>query len=250
MIIKEDALESGDFSKWDQIRVSPDTATVEIVTVNPLKGKYSAKCYIPGLATGAQIAALQWLNNWTTLYARALVRVDVFQPVEETDRINPIVFLRADGLGLASIAIEMHGGVPTWTLRCGGRAPAYMTTPFELGKTYCIEASYNAGGPIEMWIDGEHQPLSHTNPNVDPVAAVRFGIGSSANLQNPATIVVDACAIGDSYIGSPPVTPHQVTLDSLPIGVAYMLPSGVAPFSVNVQDGESLSVQVPPEIEV
>jgi hypothetical protein len=58
-----------------------------------------------------------------------------------------------------------------------------------------------------MWIDGEHQPLSHTNPNVDPVAAVRFGIGSSANLQNPATIVIDACAIGDSYIGPPPVTP-------------------------------------------
>jgi len=207
MIIKEDGFELGDFLNWDQIRLSPETATVDINAVTPLKGKYSAKCYIPGLATGAQIASPQWLGNWTNIYARALIRVDLFTPVEETDRINPVTFVRSDGVGLASLAIEMHNGVPTWTLRCTGRGALYMTTPFELGRVYCVEVSYNAGGAIELWIDGEYQPLSQINPTVDSVAAVRFGVGSATNLQNPATVIIDECAIGDSYIGPPPVTP-------------------------------------------
>ena len=206
-ILSKDDFEAANFNKWNEIRLSPTTAMVEIDAVTPLRGKYSAKCYIPGLATGVQNAALVWLGNWITLYARALVRVDIFTPVEEGDRINPIVFVRADGVGMASLVIEMHGGVPTWTLRCSGTSPKYMTTPFELGRVYCVEASYNAGGAIEMWIDGELQPLSQTNPLTDPVAAIRFGQGAATNLQNPSTIVVDECAIGDSYIGPPPVTP-------------------------------------------
>jgi len=43
---------------------------------------------------------------------------------------------------------------------------------------------------------------------------------------------------------------HTVTLDSSPIGVPYTTPSGVAPFTVMVNDGASLTVQAPPEIEV
>ena len=206
-VLSKDDFETGNFNKWNQIRISPDTAVVAIDAVTPLRGKYSAKCSIPGLASGVQIAGLEWLGNWTTLYARALVRVDAFAPVEEGDRINPIVFVSADGVGIASVAIEMHNGVPTWTLRCTQKSPLYMTTPFEVGKVYCIEVSYHVAEAIELWIDGELQPLSHINPTTTPIATIRFGLAAATNLQNPSTATVDECAIGDSYIGPPPSPP-------------------------------------------
>ena len=46
------------------------------------------------------------------------------------------------------------------------------------------------------------------------------------------------------------ITTHTILLDSSPSGVAYVNPVGTAPFTITVQDGQSISVQVPHEIEV
>lgn len=46
-----------------------------------------------------------------------------------------------------------------------------------------------------------------------------------------------------------PVPTHAVTLDSSPTGVAYIQPAGIAPFSVSVEEGQTITLQVPQEVE-
>jgi len=45
------------------------------------------------------------------------------------------------------------------------------------------------------------------------------------------------------------ITTHTILLDSSPSGVTYVNPVGTPPFTVTVEDGQSISVQVPHEIE-
>ena len=46
------------------------------------------------------------------------------------------------------------------------------------------------------------------------------------------------------------IVTHTVSLDSTPSGVPYITPVGTSPFTVIVQDGQNISVQVPQEVEV
>ena len=45
------------------------------------------------------------------------------------------------------------------------------------------------------------------------------------------------------------IVTHTVSLESSPQGIPYTNPPGTAPFTVTVQDGQNISVQVPQQVE-
>lgn len=72
--------------------------------------------------------------------------------------------------------------------------------------------------------------------------------GSPVGSNNPMTVTITAeTTITAVYV--PVAVTHQVTLTSNPTSVPYTQPPGTAPFIVTVDDGASISVQVPNEVE-
>lgn len=72
-------------------------------------------------------------------------------------------------------------------------------------------------------------------------------VGTTTITENPATIgpITADMTIVAVYVEVPP---RNVTLNSSPIKVAYVTPAGTAPFTVQVEDGGNITVQVPDEV--
>jgi len=199
----QDGFETKDFSKWDRVSVSAG-AVVEIDLGTPLAGKASAKCTIPGLATGVQNAGVSKnVAGLTLLHARCRVRVDLLSLIAEHERVNPIVFLKAGGVQCSAV-IEMINGIPVWTIRSATGTTIHATFGPTIDKTYTVEMKYEVGSPIELWIDGT-SVLTQVHTSTDPITAASFGIAIATNVQNPARVTIDECALGDAYIGPPSV---------------------------------------------
>lgn len=74
------------------------------------------------------------------------------------------------------------------------------------------------------------------------------GLGNLISTNNPATLgpVTGALTIRGVYT----MLQHPVTIQSSPSGVAMVQPAGITPFTVTVNDGGSVTLQAPPEIQV
>lgn len=71
--------------------------------------------------------------------------------------------------------------------------------------------------------------------------------GVNVGSDNPASIGPVTSDITIVAVYSPLI--HTATIDSSPSGVQFVQPPQRAPFTVDVEDGENVTVQVPPDVE-
>lgn len=53
----------------------------------------------------------------------------------------------------------------------------------------------------------------------------------------------------DQTFSLPTAFQHTITLEATPVNITYIQPAGVTPFTVLITDGQSITVEAPPEIE-
>ena len=136
-------------------------------------------------------------------------------------------------------------------------------TLFVPNETYQLRLAYKSDMPLTLGFQGSKGGTVNLDVSITLPASPNWTVSEWLTFTIPPEgcdyiqmVVFQTAQIGDYIVDAfelistvAPIT-HVVTLDSSPTGVAYTSPSGVAPFTVNVDDGASLAVQVPSEIEV
>jgi len=131
------------------------------------------------------------------------------------------------------------------------------------GQEFQLRLAYKSTVPLTLTVQGSLAGTSNLSQSIDLPASTVWTLSPWLTFTIPTEgldwfqfYVLSNNQIGDYLVDAfeltstvAPIT-HIVTLDSSPTGVAYTSPIGVAPFTVNVDDGTSLAVQVPSEIEV
>lgn len=214
-IIFEDEFESGDLSAWTGNYTSTG-CSIEVSGGYAKFGSYGARFTTAAIASGTNRAYIyKTVNSSNFYYARAYVYfAPGALPLEDNDDRFSFIQFAAGSQALGTAQVRRVSGEDRFTVTTYGATVSTTSVYPQVGQWYCIEFYVkfdSVNGEVRLWIDGVER-ITYTGYNNSgygtSITKVNFGNPATINVQHDVTVWVDACAIGDSYIGpyeaSPP----------------------------------------------
>lgn len=202
-----DGFESGDFNSWSSIAATSGDMTTVVNTVQ-YEGDYAAKFQTASISSGTKRAFVQKnIDESAVVYARAYFLVSAGLPLpDSSDRFILIQFVNTAGDAICSLQIRNAQGTDRFALLSSTGAMQDTTAVYPQQNTWqCLELFTridHADGGIKAYIDGvERLSMTALNTSLGNVAAVRFGLVSSINVQKTIITYLDNAVISQTYIG-------------------------------------------------
>jgi len=217
----DDGFESGDFSAWSGVTLSPNDHA-DVVDLNPYSGTFSARFETGAISSGTKRAyTYKDINGSPTIYARACFYIADGLPLTDTDdRFTLIQFLSSSGSAISNLQIRHVQGEDRFTVLAFGSTQTTAGIYPEENKWYCLElltCIHSTEGAVKGYINGvEYLSLTGMNTTeLGNVATVRFGLANSIDIQHGLVVYCDCASISTSYIGTQIFPPWDVNEDGL-----------------------------------
>lgn len=202
-----DGFESGSFNSWSgTTTTSGDVANIAYTT--RYEGNYSAKFQTGSISSGTRRAFVQRdIDESAVVYARGYFSISAGLPLPDAgDSFTLIQFVNTVGDIICSLQIRNIQGASRFVLLSSTGAMHDTTTFYPTQNTWqCLELFAridSAEGGIKAFIDGvECISIIYLNTSLGNVAAVRFGLVNSINVQKTIITYVDNVIISQTYIG-------------------------------------------------
>jgi hypothetical protein len=205
-----DGFENGSFNAWTSITTTPGDAATIVNTVR-YQGDYSAKFQTNSISSGTKRAFAQKnIDESVAVYARAYFLISTGLPLPDSaDRFTLIQFINTAGDIICSLQIRNIQGTDRFALLSSTGAMQDTTAVYPTQNTWlCLELFAridSTEGSMKAYIDGvERLSVTYLNTSLGNVAAVRFGLASSINVQKTVITYVDNVVVSQTYIG-----PHK-----------------------------------------
>jgi len=203
-----DGFESQDFGAWTgTATTSGDYALV--ANTNPHAGSYGAQFQTEAITSGTRRAyAYENIEQSPVIYARGYFYIGAGLPLTDADdRFTLIQFLGSGGNVISNLQVRRVQGEDRFAILVyTGQMQTTTEVYPDTNTWYCLELFtkiHATEGEVRAYVDGI-ELLSLTNMNTTAsggIISVRFGLASSINVQNRATVYVDDAVVSTGYIG-------------------------------------------------